>query len=346
MKDSFGNLFRERFHGHEVPVAPGTWQAIQSQMAAAAPVAEEPAPGQLKEKFEGHEVHVDPTVWQNISTQIGQGVAAGTTGGGFIGGLGWAAAGVAGLLVAGGLVYVLNADDPVAKTIPAAVAVPTQQSQAEPSTEVAVTVPATIPGSEDLAAMQPATSRVQTRSAAAGSSETAGANGLKATPQEQPADIIGTHDDPPPAQPPGEEVVREIIHQMTSEVEQEVRGDNGVAARETVAVKPPAADGFVLGAQLPEPTPLPKLFLQNVFTPNGDGVNDVYQVTSEGFSDIKVRVFSVKSNQLVFSSNINEPWTGASCEDGYYMVAVEATTPDGRLVTEGKVVWLNRNSTN
>lgn len=346
MKDNLGNLFRERFHGHEVPVAPGTWQAIQNQMTAAPPAPQEPAPGQLHEKFAGHEVHVDPAVWQSISTQIGHGVAAGTTGVGFMGGLGWAAAGVAGLLVAAGLIYVLNSDGSAARITPAPVEVSAKQPRSEPTTEVAHIAPTMAPGPEEVRPMPPNASRVQAGKAVGNSNETAAANGRTTIAQEQPADDIGTQNAAVPDQLPGEDVVRGIIQQMTSEVEQEVRSDNGVATAETVAVKPPVPEVLMPGVQLAEPTPLPKLFLPNVFTPNGDNVNDVYQVTSEGSLDIKMRVFSVKSNQLVFSTNTNEPWTGANCEDGYYMVAVEATAPDGRMVTGTKVVWLNRNSTN
>lgn len=339
MKDSLGNLFRERFQGHEVPVAPGTWQAIQNQMAAPAPATQEPAPGQLQEKFAGHEVNVDPAVWQNISAQIGHGVAAGTTGGGFMSGLGWAAAGVAGLLVAGGLIYVLNTDEPVAGITPAPVTESAQPAQPEPAKEVAVVPPANSTSMEEAVTTRPVAipSRNRTINAVHGS-------------HVAPKVVVGATGEvrsvPATTERPGEEVVSEIIHQMTSEVEQEVRADKGAATNETLAVKPPVLDPLMPGLQLPEPTPLPKLFVPNVFTPNGDNVNDVYQVTSEGDLDIKMRVFSVKSNQMVFSSNSNEPWTGANCEDGYYMVAVEAITPDGRMVTAAQVVWLNRNSTN
>jgi hypothetical protein len=61
---------------------------------------------------------------------------------------------------------------------------------------------------------------------------------------------------------------------------------------------------------------------------------------------VLVKVFAMKNNQLVFSTHSGEAWTGANCEDGMYLVAVEALTPDGRSVTEGKVVWLNRTPMN
>ena len=85
----------------------------------------------------------------------------------------------------------------------------------------------------------------------------------------------------------------------------------------------------------------------NTFTPNGDGYNDEYRVQpSVAYSLMHMRVFSLKTNQLVFSTNSGEAWTGSGCEDGWYSVAVEVMTLDGRVLSEGKVVWLNRQGMN
>lgn len=86
--------------------------------------------------------------------------------------------------------------------------------------------------------------------------------------------------------------------------------------------------------------------MPNTFTPNGDGVNDTYTVDGDGYASIMLRVYSMKTNSLVFTTNSGQPWTGEGCEDGMYMVAMEAHTPDGRSTTEGKVVWLTRNRMN
>ena len=148
---------------------------------------------------------------------------------------------------------------------------------------------------------------------------------------------------------PGAEVVNGIIAEMTEQTEQAVLA-NPSGATPTGASKVPSPTPETVVAGEPEgSTDASSLcipLIPNVFTPNGDGINEAYQVDCVCCTTIKVRVFSVKSNQLVFSSNANEAWTGANCEDGMYMVAVEATTADGRLVSEGKVVWLTRNSTN
>ena len=134
-----------------------------------------------------------------------------------------------------------------------------------------------------------------------------------------------------------------IIAEITDKVEEEVRTST-----------PPLGSGsnpqnLTATAPIEEPVlsaPIAKPFMPNTFTPNNDGVNDHYVVPMEGFTSMLLRVYSLKNNQLVFSTNSGEPWTGANCEDGMYLVAVEAMTTDGRVVSEGKVVWLNRTGMN
>ncbi|MEO8591263.1 MAG: gliding motility-associated C-terminal domain-containing protein [Flavobacteriales bacterium] len=343
MKDSLNSLFRARFQGHEAPVDPGTWQAIQGQLVASAPAAAtEPAPGTLQGKFEGHEVHVDPAVWQNISAQLGHGVGAGTSGGGFFGGLGWAAAGVAGLLIVGGLIYSLSPNEPPALVLRAPVATTIESNNAPAS----VTALPTTPTAGGTAASLNVEPKRDINSAAT----TTRTNGARTNASPAAEQAVTVH--PPSAvqaEPevptPGAELVNEIIAEMTAKVEEEVRssapppppsGMNGAQEQ--------AAETVTTSEQVT--APLPQLFLPNTFTPNGDGTNDTYEVRIDGFKHLMVRVYSLKNNQLVFSGNGSESWTGANCEDGMYMVAVEAETPDGRMVTEGKVVWLNRNSMN
>ena len=69
MSLEMNDLFRERFQGHESPVDPGAWDAIQSKLAMGAPAAD-PVIKLFQEKFQGHEAPVDPSAWSNISLSL------------------------------------------------------------------------------------------------------------------------------------------------------------------------------------------------------------------------------------------------------------------------------------
>ena len=71
MKGNIEQLFRERFQGHEAPVSPGMWEAIQQQMGATAPAAADGVNELFRERFAEHEVQMDASVWEGISKELG-----------------------------------------------------------------------------------------------------------------------------------------------------------------------------------------------------------------------------------------------------------------------------------
>lgn len=347
MKDSLKDLFRERFQGHEAPVDPATWQVIEARMLTSPPAADN-VNELFRERFQQHEVNVDPGVWQGISSQLGHGAAAG---GGLFGGFGWVAAGIAGVVVVGALVLALNSTEEtglVAQEKADAVApVVPMEPLAEPVGGSAVQVSETVNNSGRIAlvAERPAPSiTAVSGTSAAVPSNTSGNDMAPLVPQEP---LPATNANPVP-DPEGARLVNTIISDLSEGVEEQVRASYRQASSSdpkepvTPSVEPPAET---------DPAPmthgeLQKPFMPSVFTPNNDGINDAYIVPMEGYTSLLLRVYSMKSNQLVFSTNSGEPWTGANCEDGMYLVAVEAMTADGRLVSEGKVVWLNRTGMN
>ncbi len=342
MKDSLKDLFRERFQGHEAPVDPATWQVIEARMLTSAPATDN-VNELFRERFQQHEVSVDPGVWQGISSQLGHGAAAG---GGLFGGFGWVAAGIAGLVVVGGLVIALSGDEKpaviaekVSLTVaPSELANPTNQLEPAPAVVLSETpkengnMAASAVGSASPAVSDRGTTPVTTQNTS-GNDET--------SPEHLPTSTTNPRAG---TEPEGAQLVNTIIADISEEVEEEVRA----SYRETSSNDP--GEHVAVPAETPaDPDPasaapgeLQKPFMPSVFTPNNDGINDVYVVPMEGYTSLLLRVYSMKSNQLVFSTNSGEPWTGANCEDGMYLVAVEAMAADGRLVSEGKVVWLNR----
>lgn len=76
------------------------------------------------------------------------------------------------------------------------------------------------------------------------------------------------------------------------------------------------------------------VFIPNSFTPDGDGVNDVWQIRGSGFQDFgyHIRVFN-RWGDLVFESNDpDEAWVGDSANGEYYYV------PDGTYTYRLEVV--------
>lgn len=348
MKDSLKDLLQERFQAHEAPVDPATWQVIEARLLTSAPATDH-VNELFRERFQQHEVNVDPAVWQGISSQLGQGaVAAGSS----FGTLGWIAAGVAGVVAIGGLIAVLN-QEPRAEVAVAPEATPvtvgTEAQNPESTLQAAATtvVPKEVAPETNL---EPVAAPTLKRATTATAGSTPGSSAPNVTSPSQPTLIAPSTDQPGV----GAEVVNEIISDISHRVEEQVRATYREPSRTSTAVQAgedrstPAPQMAVVNEPEVENevAPAPKPFMPNTFTPNNDGINDLYIVPMEGYSSLLLRVYSMKSNQLVFSTNSGEPWSGANCEDGMYLVAVEAMTTDGRLVSEGKVVWLNRSGMN
>lgn len=349
MKDSVNNLFQQRFQGHEAPVDAGVWKGIQQQLAATAPAADAVS-DLFRERFQGHEAPVDPSAWANISGQLGHSAVASSAGTVWA----WVAASVAAVVVTTAAVLwepspidtpqnVVVAENSAAAPQDAIEVIPSGNEEVTPtgSNGSSVGTPLREPARKavvNTSEALPTRRKEVPATAASAPSETA---------ENEPNDhALGSERE-------GPAVVSGIITVLEEQVKLQpvtAQPEPGIATTQTSRKD----DGTTLsnnGSSLEViepvvPTPLPKLFMPNTFTPNGDGVNDTYLVEGEAYAAIFLRVYSLKSNALVFSTNSGEPWTGDGCEDGMYMVAVEAHTAEGRTATEGKVVWLNRNRIN
>lgn len=337
MKDSMNMLFSERFHGHEMPVDPVVWQGIQQQMGHASTAGADGVSKLFKDRFQAHETAVDPAVWQAISAQLGHTVVGTTAGSGF---LGWAAAGVVAVTI--GTVAYFTMSEPRTTTVATLPGVPAAQvtTTTVPDAPLALVVNTT----KEAASTGPTAAFPEGPERKVPDRIEQGAGTADVEIDPVPSTSSNPAEQPPLPTKEGAAVVESIIAGITTEVKQQVLEQQVQGDGTGTATTPPAEDEPEIVA---DEAPMPKLFVPNTFTPNGDGKNDEYQIGSEGFDQVLIRVYSVKDNRLVFSStNSQEKWLGTNCEDGMYLVAVEARTPDGRTTTEGKVVWLNRNQMN
>jgi len=77
------------------------------------------------------------------------------------------------------------------------------------------------------------------------------------------------------------------------------------------------------------------LQLPNIFTPNNDGVNEIYKPIMSGISELKAAVYN-RYGLLVYAwDKVNGFWdgyttSGLPCDDGMYFISVEAMGFDGQ----------------
>lgn len=88
--------------------------------------------------------------------------------------------------------------------------------------------------------------------------------------------------------------------------------------------------------------------LPNVFTPNADGINDVFKPIARGIKTMKVRVYSRFGNLVASWDTVNGNWDGYTpsgilCENGTYYCVLEATGFDGVDYKKNCFISLFRN---
>lgn len=351
--DLFAEFFRDRFQSHEAEVDPGVWDAIQNSLSN---TPADSVNELFRNRFRGHEVEVPTGAWEAIGSQLGQGVAAGT-------GLsaGWLAASLAGLAGIGVLVWQLGSTEPVATstqqkhTLEQAVKPANAEARVDRSAAAQEILPDPIensvpvevaspgaPGAQQVVAIRP-TSAPETGSSATvtTSAEVPTANDAAPASTESiaPERMIPNQVVPAPPSAEGRQVVAAVMEGMTRPQEATVH-----------PVEPEMATGTTENEEEDHPAihsePL-DIFVPNVFTPNGDGENEQWELTGSGYQRVMVRVFSFANGSLVFSSNDLRPWdgldrTGQPCPTGNYRYAIELVDSLGHLQTRTDVLTLLR----
>jgi gliding motility-associated-like protein len=77
----------------------------------------------------------------------------------------------------------------------------------------------------------------------------------------------------------------------------------------------------------------------NVFSPNGDGINDHFLV--KGDRSLVVRIYN-RWGQEVFQSNLNASWDGSDCSDGTYFYVISGTDEEKTPVPRKGFIMLLR----
>ena len=76
------------------------------------------------------------------------------------------------------------------------------------------------------------------------------------------------------------------------------------------------------------------IFVPTAFTPNGDGLNDVFKVVSNDIISLQMQVYNRWGEQIFVSNDQNQGWDGTfrgvPVEDGVYLYLIQAQTNDLR----------------
>lgn len=91
------------------------------------------------------------------------------------------------------------------------------------------------------------------------------------------------------------------------------------------------------------------LIIPNVFTPDGDGINDDFEIKGSGFSSFKCSIFNRWGNLMFESSAAQIKWDGSTlsgtlASPGTYFVILEIGTLNGQTIEHKGTVTLVRKS--
>ncbi len=89
------------------------------------------------------------------------------------------------------------------------------------------------------------------------------------------------------------------------------------------------------------------LFIPNAFTPNGDGVNDLWLIQADGTEQVEISIYDRWGSLLYLSQNPNEGWNGKDqngnpLSEGVYIYVVKVKFLNGKEVTRAGSVTLIR----
>ena len=79
------------------------------------------------------------------------------------------------------------------------------------------------------------------------------------------------------------------------------------------------------------------IVIPNIFTPNGDGINDEYFITSSGLTEFDLKIFNRWGTLLFATVDKNKKWSGDGHSDGTYFFLLKAKSSTKDYSTHGTV---------
>ena len=77
-----------------------------------------------------------------------------------------------------------------------------------------------------------------------------------------------------------------------------------------------------------------KLKIPNVFTPNGDGINDIFLISGLGIKTFSASIFDRWGREVFRTIDIKESWDGKDADDGTYYYIIKAESIIGKQFDE------------
>jgi gliding motility-associated-like protein len=62
--------------------------------------------------------------------------------------------------------------------------------------------------------------------------------------------------------------------------------------------------------------PISKIFVPNAFTPDGDGINDLFRIRGHNLSDYSIRIYDRWGREVYRSTDITSGWNGKKHNNG------------------------------
>ncbi|MGB0425066.1 MAG: gliding motility-associated C-terminal domain-containing protein, partial [Flavobacteriales bacterium] len=89
-----------------------------------------------------------------------------------------------------------------------------------------------------------------------------------------------------------------------------------------------------------------KLFVPDIFSPNGDGLNDLLFVRGRGLAELNFQIFDRWGDQIFTSNNVDFGWDGrfrgSKMPTGVYVYMLRAKLSDGTILEQNGDITLVR----
>lgn len=237
----------------------------------------------LKEKLGNHELPVNPSLWKSVSTQAG--LSSGSAGLGIGSWIGIASIAVA---ITVGVVYVASLNE-----------TPTSANADKTTQEQTHNARVNANFSKEVRNEESSSEKAKTGTTESLIPGKDSYNGITKDTEDQ---LFNTKEDPFP-----EAAKNESLDAIVSGIQEPVITP---IANATLTNNIINATVLNAGSSTDEPSASRLIVMPNAITPNGDGVNDVLTLNTEGLTDFSLVVLDV-TNKVVFSStDPNFLWNG------------------------------------